>query len=488
MSQVSADCLRGKEKAMKKTFLASLSAMVLSSVATLVPGCLHAQAGVSPSVVQAAPNLPGPDDRYKADVLVVVAHPDDDTGILNYITRASLDEHKRVAVIFSTRGNSGGNAAGMEQSEAIADEREMEARRSLGLSGIDNVWFLHGTDTATQDVLHSLETLGHGEALEEVVRLVRLTRPEIILTWMPAYVAGENHGDHQASSVVATEAFDLAGDPTVFAEQVNAPKRYYDINNYGEGLHPWQVKKLYFVSDASHQEFLAHHGPTYLASDISRSKGVSYAVLNRRAWDLYATQIDPLLDYYSNMPDHLVLAKSLVKTTSPEADVFDGIDATPIAYVRPPGYRAEARSTVSLELGGPWAFYQQFQIAHGIASALSFVKPQTAFSSNSSLWVPLLIHNDTDHPRDLLLQSALPDGWTPIKDTLYHLEAHSSYPAQLFLTRTAPLPQSAAITQTQTSVMPVTPTQDLVWKLSEDGKPAGDVHLTVYLEYNGVPQ
>ena len=43
------------------------------------------------------------------------------------------------------------------------------------------------------------ETLGHGEALDEVVRLVRLTRPEVILTWMPAYVAGENHGDHQAS-------------------------------------------------------------------------------------------------------------------------------------------------------------------------------------------------------------------------------------------------------------------------------------------------
>ncbi len=133
--------------------------------------------------------------------------------MLNYITRASLDEGKRIAVIFTTRGNAGGNAAGMEQGKAMSDEREMEARRSLAISGITNVWFLHGTDTATQDVLHSLETLGHGEALEETVRLVRLTRPEVILTWMPGYVVGENHGDHQASSVVATEAFDLAGRP-----------------------------------------------------------------------------------------------------------------------------------------------------------------------------------------------------------------------------------------------------------------------------------
>jgi LmbE family N-acetylglucosaminyl deacetylase len=263
---------------------------------------------------QNAPSLPPSDDRYKADILLVVAHPDDDTGVLNYITRASLDEGKRVAVIFSTRGNSGGNAAGMEQAKAMADEREMEARRSLAVSGIANVWFLHGSDTATQDVLHSLETLGHGEALDEVVRLVRLTRPEVILTWMPAYVAGENHGDHQASGVVATEAFDMAGDPTVFPEQVNAPRQYSGINNYGEGLHPWQAKKLYYFSDASHQDFLAHHGPTYLATDVSRSKGVTFATLNKHAWEAYATQTDPQLDYFVNMPDHLLLAKSLVKS------------------------------------------------------------------------------------------------------------------------------------------------------------------------------
>ena len=436
-----------------------------------------------------APTLPKADDRYKADILLIVAHPDDDTGILNYITRASLDEHKRVAVIFSTRGNAGGNAAGMEQSKAMADEREMEARRSLEASDIHNVWFLRGSDTATQDVLHSLETLGHGEALEQTVRLVRLTRPEVILTWMPAYVAGENHGDHQASSVIANEAFDMAGDPTAFPEQVNAPRQFFNINNYGEGLHPWQVKKLYFFSDASHQEFLAHHGPTYLASDLSKSKGVPYGVLNKKAWELYATQIDPLLDYYANMPDHLILAKSLVPSSSLEADVWDGIDTTkPIAYVPPPGYHAVPRAPLTLELGGPWAFYQQFRLAHGLTAALAFVKPQTAFSANNLLWVPLLLHNDSDQPRDLTLQATFPEGWTPVSATVYHVEAHSTYPAQLFLTRTRPLPPSAAITQTPSSTIPVTPMEELRWTLSDGKQLVGEVKLTVYMEYNGVPQ
>jgi len=452
--------------------------------------------GIAPFVhsqeLKKAPALPKADDRYKADILLIVAHPDDDTGVLNYITKASLDEGKRVAVIFTTRGNAGGNTAGMEQSKAMADEREMEARRSLGASGIENIWFLHGTDTATQDVLHSLETLGHGEALEEAVRLVRLTRPEVILTWMPAYVAGENHGDHQASSVVANEAFDLAGDPTVFPEQVNAPRRYLDINNYGEGLHPWQTKKLYFFSDASHQDFLAHHGPTYLASDISRSKGVSYATLNKKAWLIYATQIDPLLDYYVNMPDYLVLAKSYVKSSSIEADVWDGIDHTPIAYVAAPGYKLSSSDSASIELGGPWVFYKQFQAAHGLTTVLSFVKPQAALSANNSLWVPLLLHNDTDKARDLTLHSSLPSGWNEVPDTVYHLEPHSSYPAQLFLARTAPLtlpvPKPASEDPAPSVSAPAVTPQKLSWSLSDGGQNFGEVSLNVYLEYNGVPQ
>ena len=169
---------------------------------------------------QMQPAIPGPDKRYKADILVIVAHPDDDTAASTYLAKAVFDQGKRVAVIFTTRGNSGPNAVGMEQSKALADVREMEARRSLAARGITNVWFLRGQDTPTQDVLHSLETLGHGAALEEVVRIIRLTRPEVILTWMPAYVAGENHGDHQAASVIAVEGFDLAGNPRSFLSRL----------------------------------------------------------------------------------------------------------------------------------------------------------------------------------------------------------------------------------------------------------------------------
>src|SRR5437660_10154928 len=162
--------------------------------------------------------LPQADERFKADILVVVAHPDDEAAVTPYVARA-LDEHKRIAVVFGTRGGSGSNEAGAEQAAALGDVREIEARHALATLGINNVWFLSGKDTATQDVLVSLANWDHGETLAQMVRLVRLTRPEVILTFLPGTFIGEDHGDHQASGVLSTEAFDLAGNPAVFPEQ-----------------------------------------------------------------------------------------------------------------------------------------------------------------------------------------------------------------------------------------------------------------------------
>lgn len=433
---------------------------------------LHAQ---TQSTLQ--PPIPGPDPRYKADVLVVVAHPDDDTGVSTFLSKAVLDEGKRAAVVFTNRGNGGPNAVGMEQSKALADVREIEARRSLAARGVTNVWFLQGQDTPTQDVLHSLETLGHGAALEEMVRLIRLTRPDVIVTWLPAYVAGENHGDHQASGVVATEAFDLAGDPTAFPEQVSPPRYNRGIANYGEGLHPWQPKKLYYFSDASHPEFLKDHGPTYLASEISRTRHVSYAELNRLAWKDYATQIDfgdDTLRYFTDMPEYLVLGKSLVPAST-DADVFAGIDDKAIPFAPEPPYHAPARSGFSIELGGPWAFYRAFYPVHGLTSIEHLVPPQTALGEDHQLWVPLLLHNDTPEAMDVTLRANLPAGWSGFtRDGIYHLSPGSTYPVQCFL-------KAPAEDSTKTP-------EDLTWTVTYDGKAIGKTNLTVYPEYNGVPQ
>jgi len=429
-----------------------------------------------PVRAETAAAVPPPDARYKADILVVIAHPDDDTDATNYLSRAVLDEGKRVAVVFSTRGNSGANVVGMEQSKALSDVREMEARRSLAARGITNVWFLHGSDTATQDVLHSLETLGHGEALDETVRLIRLTQPDVIMTWMPAYVAGENHGDHQASGVVATEAFDLAGSPTAFPEQINAPRNRFSIANYGEGLRPWQAKKLYYFSDATHPEFLDGHGPRYLATDASRSRGGTYADINKLAWDLYATQIEgpAAMHTYINMPDVFLLGKSLV-TAPVTGDVWAGVTPGPIAYAPPVVQPTPEAHGVTVALGGPWAFYTAFYRAHGLSVLEGLVPPQTAMSANHELWLPLLLENHTGSAAEVELVAEMPAGWSSAtKATSYHLEPGAVYPVQLFLTGPAQVKGDAP--------------QRLRWVAKVGGQQVSEAGIEVYPEYNGVPQ
>src|SRR5262245_40114832 len=288
----------------------------------------------------AAPVNSPSDDRYKADVLLIVAHPDDDSLAAPYLAKAIYDEHKHVAVIYGTRGDAGGNAVGNEQAASLGAVREIEGRRALASMGILDVWFLNAPDTPGQDVLHSLETWGHGASLEKVVRLVRLTRPEVILTWLPVYVVGENHDDHQAAGVLATEAFDLAGNPLAFPEQVEAARNRLSIGNYGEGLRTWQPKKIYYFSDSTHFEFYKGNGPEYATSDISPSRKTPYSRIAAESWGFYKTQNDfttAQLREFTEMPVQLILGKSLVGGTA-TSDVFEGVTSVPIAYVKSKGY------------------------------------------------------------------------------------------------------------------------------------------------------
>src|SRR5260370_41125824 len=108
-----------------------------------------------------APELPQPDDRYKVDILLVVGHPDDDIEVAAYLAQAIEQGHKRAAVVYMTRRNSGGNAIVLEHAKALADVRAMEARQSLASYGINNAWFLSCSETPGGDVLPSLEALGH---------------------------------------------------------------------------------------------------------------------------------------------------------------------------------------------------------------------------------------------------------------------------------------------------------------------------------------
>lgn len=431
--------------------------------------------GVLRAQSQPGPPNPEPDSRYKVDILVVVGHPDDDIEVASYVASLIEQQHKRAAVAYATRGNSGGNAAGPEQAAALADIREMEARHSIASYGITNAWFLHGSDTPGADVLHSLEAWGHGPALEEVVRLVRITRPEVILTWLPDYVVGENHDDHQGAGVLATEAFDLAASPIVFPEQLEAPRNRLSINNYGEGLRPWQPKKIYYFSDTTHFDFFKGNGPEYPTDNISPSRKVPYSRVAAEAWSHYKTQndfTDAQLKEFTEMPVRFIFGKSLVGGTA-TSDVFEGITSSPIAYVRARGYEPPPAG-LAVELGGPWAFYQQFWRAHNIEHLANLYSPEAQVAPGDSLWVPLLINNNTDSEKQVTLRPSLPTGWSQKPEAMvYTVAAHDSYAVQLTV-----VPSQAHAGMWQT----------LTWTAESAGQRIGPVSLRVNVAANGLPQ
>jgi LmbE family N-acetylglucosaminyl deacetylase len=438
-------------------------------------GLLLLGIGLQFSAAQQAEPNPAADARYKVDILIVVGHPDDDIEVAAYVAKLIEEQHKTVAVLYGTRGNSGGNAAGPEQANALADVREMEARKSLASYGITNAWFMHGSDSPGGDVLRSLELWGHGQSLEEVVRLVRITRPEVILTWLPNYVVGENHEDHQAAGVLATEAFDLSANPLAFPEQVEAARNRMSIGNYGEGLRTWQPKKIYYFSDSTHFDFLKGNGPEYPTSDVSPSRKIPYSRIAAEAWAQYKTQndfTDAQLKEFAETPVRLIFGKSLVGG-SKTGDVFEGISGSPIAYVRARGYEYSP-SGLTVELGGPWSFYRTFWRAHNIEHIASLYAPEAQVAPGEKLWVPLLLRNDTDSPKQVELKATLPQGWNVQPAvTTFNVAAHDAYAIQFTISSTATQKDSW---------------QTLKWDAESEGKKIGSVTLRVQVASNGLPQ
>ena len=392
----------------------------------------------APLLAQSTPNLnPKPDARFKADLLVVVAHPDDETEIGAYLARAVFDEKKRVAVIFGTRGNSGGNAEGQEQAAALGAIREIEAREALAHLGVLHVWFLNGLDTPSQNVLNSLETWDHGDSLGRVVRLVRLTRPSVVATWLPDWVAGENHGDHQAAGVIATEAFDLAANPTAFPEQLAMPRDREDTGNLTEGLRPWQPQKIYYFSDANHTDFLKGQGPSYSATDNSPSHHASYARLAAEECAYHLTQGDSGqvarsalakndLQFFEQ-PVLFIFGKSYVKSGI-TSDLFEGVEHKGIDYHRPPGFSLPKLTSAKLELGGPWHFYRGFWQAHGLEHLANLIGPEIMVQPNSRLTIPVRFENPTNVSIDANLSVVLPEKWSPTRPApaMVSIPPHSS--------------------------------------------------------------
>ena len=432
------------------------------------------------------------DERYKVDILLVVAHPDDEGAATPYLARA-IDEGKRVAVAYGTRGSSGANEAGPEQATALGDIREIEARRANAVLGIDKVWFLGGKDTASQDVLQSLANWDHGMALENLVRIVRLTRPEVILTFLPGTFIGEDHGDHQAAGVLATEAFDLAGDPTVFPEQVSAPLRR--LEPYLENLRPWQTKKIYYFPDADKEDIFRDKGPKYSVKEISKSAKQAYWRIALESFRRHETQAKSFIDTLDKMDEaqiekmmtadsfwssgiSFVLGKSLVGG-SVTGDVFESVAPGPIPFAPPQVTPAPSQPEVSVELAGPWKYYAEFRRAHGLTHLPHPEPPEIAQQAGGTFVIPLWLRNQTAESREFTLSVNLPPGWTLQTGALKFVVGAKQTGATRLEVNLPALGDPA----------PKNPEpQEISVHAESNGQPVGDVKIRIELRKKALPE
>lgn len=429
------------------------------------------------------PPLLQPDDRLKVDLLLVVAHPDDETGAVAYLLQL-IDQHKKVAVIYTTHGEAGHNNMGPERARSLGAVREMELRHALESVGINNVWFLSGKDTPTQNVLESLANWGNGQVLEEMVRMVRLTRPEVILTLQPGFFVGENHGDHQAAGVMATEAFDVAGDPAVFPAQLAGPVKINET--LLDGLQPWQPKKLYYLPESSGDNF-KNTGPSYPTNGISPKFKKPYWRLAMETFEYHLTQYRSFIDRMKKMDEKqiadqeknwggsidLLLAKSHMPG-SVTSDVFEGITPGRIAFVPAAREPYEEPAALSVELGGPWKFYENFYRAHGLTKLPKATVPEIAIKHGATLMVPLELHNRTNAAKTISISLKLPEGWTNQSGTgTLTLEPQSDYHWQVTIDATK------AETKDR---------QEIECKAESDGKVLNTIKLSVRLVNGGLPQ
>ncbi len=158
----------------------------------------------------------------KAQVIVVTPHPDDaEFGVAGTVARWT-SEGKDVIYVVCTNGDKGTSDINMNPEE-LARIREQEQLAAAKLLGVREVIFLRHPDQSLEDT---------PEFRKELVRLIRMYRPETVVTATP-YRRYIWHRDHRITSRVTLDAvFPYARDFLAYPDLLD------------QGFQPHKVKEV----------------------------------------------------------------------------------------------------------------------------------------------------------------------------------------------------------------------------------------------------
>jgi hypothetical protein len=161
------------------------------------------------------------------------AHPDDEHNAL--FAMFTLGMGLRSIDAQSNRGEGGQNEIGPELFRDIGVLRTSELLSAHRIDGAEQ-YFTRAIDYGYSfDPEEVIGKWGREEIVGDFVRLIRTLRPDVMLTMNIQGRGGDRA--HEADTILSTEAYRQAGDPTKYPEQIRE-----------DGLRPWKPKKFYMAT------------------------------------------------------------------------------------------------------------------------------------------------------------------------------------------------------------------------------------------------
>lgn len=248
--------------------------------------------------------------RQLGSALYIAAHPDDEnTELLAYLARGRM---YRTAYMSLTRGDGGQNVLGSEFGEKLGVARTQELLAARKIDGAHQ-YFSRAIDFGfSKDYKETLNNWNRQEVLSDIVRVIRQFHPDVLITRF-APTPGGTHGHHTASTVLAVEAFKLAGDAKAFPEQ---------------GLAPWQPKRiLWNVSKWQKDKFDGKNVTKMVTAGKDSVSGEPFMELAETSRGMHKTQGFDLFRL-ANANEPREESFQLLDGPAPSNDIFDGVDTT----------------------------------------------------------------------------------------------------------------------------------------------------------------
>ena len=148
-----------------------------------------------------------PSAPQRSRLLVVVAHPDDETFGLGSLIAGAVDRGAEVVVCCATRGEAGESEVALTPGQSIGELREAELREAGRILGVHRQVLLDFRDSGMEGEA-APDSLA-GAPLDEVVAAMRAVladvRPTVVVTLDP--ITSDGHRDHDrigAATLAAT--------------------------------------------------------------------------------------------------------------------------------------------------------------------------------------------------------------------------------------------------------------------------------------------